>query len=200
MKIGIMGGTFDPVHVGHLFLAQEVLHTYSLDQVVFVPSKIGPHKLNVVKTSPEMRYKMVEAAIADNRQFSVSDVELRRQGISYTIDTINYFRDLYKSDSIYFITGADAIIDIESWRDYQKLLCSVTFIAATRPSLNDEKLKIAIDRLNRSYCADIQMMKMLRLEISSSDIRKRYANGEPIKYLVSRQVEQLIVENNLYAL
>ncbi len=200
MKIGIMGGTFDPVHLGHLFLAQEVLHAYSLDKVVFVPSKIGPHKLNVVKTSPEMRYKMVEAAIADNRQFSVSDVELRRQGISYTIDTINYFREHYKSDSIYFITGADAIVDIEKWRDYQKLLCSITFIAATRPSLNDEKLKGAIDRLNRTYCADIQMMKMLRLEISSSDIRKRYATGEPIKYLVTKRVEQLIVENDLYAI
>ncbi len=200
MKIGIMGGTFDPVHLGHLFLAQQVLHAYSLDKVVFVPSKIGPHKLNVVKTSPEMRYKMVEAAIADNKYFSVSDIELKRQGISYTIDTVTHFRNTYKSDSIYFITGADAIVDIEKWRDYQKLLCSVTFIAATRPSLNDDKLKHEINRLNKTYCADIKMMKMLRLEISSSDIRKRYANSEPIKYLVTKSVEQLIVENNLYAL
>ncbi len=198
MKIGIMGGTFDPIHFGHLFLAQEVMSTYGLDKVIFVPSKIGPHKLHQVKTAPQTRYQMVACAIADNAKFEVSDIEIKRAGISYTIDTVNYFKQLYDDAAIYFITGADAIVEIETWRDYRQLLADTTFIAATRPSLQDDELRAAIVRLNRTYGADIKMMDMLSLEISSSDIRRRRASGRPIKYLVADCVVKMIVEEKLY--
>ncbi len=198
MKIGIMGGTFDPIHLGHLFLAQEVMDTYKLDKVIFVPSKIGPHKMDCVKTAPEMRYEMVKCAIADNEHFDVSDIEIKRRGISYTIDTVRAFKRKYKSDSGYFITGADAIVGIESWREYKTLLKDINFIAATRPSLKDEELKAAIDRLNDVYNVEIQMMAMLNLEISSSDIRRRCREGRPIKYLVPSCVEKIIMERRLY--
>ncbi len=200
MKIGIMGGTFDPIHVGHLFLAEEVKSAYALDKVIFVPSKIGPHKMNAVKTPPEIRYQMVRCAIADNAAFSVSDIEIKRAGISYTIDTVHHFRRLYPRAEIYFITGADAIVEIETWRDYEALLRGITFIAATRPSLKDEQLRAAIRRLNTVYAANIKMMDMISLEISSSDIRRRRAAGKPIKYLVRRCVEQIIAERQLYEL
>ncbi len=198
MKIGIMGGTFDPIHLGHLFLAQEVISTYALDKVIFVPSKIGPHKINTVKTTPQLRYQMVRCAIADNPDFEVSDIEIKRAGISYTIDTAHHFRKAYSAAEIFFITGADAIVEIETWRDYQLLLSEITFIAATRPSLKDEQLKLAIDRLNQTYSAHIEIMDMLSLEISSSDIRHRFKVGKPIKYLVPACVEQLIGEKHLY--
>ncbi len=198
MKIGIMGGTFDPIHLGHLFLAQEVMGAYKLDKVIFVPSKIGPHKINSVKTPPHIRYQMVKCAIADNEHFDVSDIEIKRRGISYTIDTVRVFKQKYKSDSGYFITGADAIVGIESWREYKTLLKDINFIAATRPSLKDEELKAEIDRLNKIYDVEIQMMDMLNLEISSSDIRRRCKEGRPIKYLVPNCVEKIIVERQLY--
>ncbi|PID80191.1 MAG: nicotinic acid mononucleotide adenylyltransferase [Clostridiales bacterium] len=198
MKIGIMGGTFDPIHLGHLFLAQEVMGAYHLDKVIFVPSKIGPHKMNSVKTTPDVRYEMVKCAIADNQHFDVSDIEIKRQGISYTIDTVRAFKRKYKSDSGYFITGADAIVGIETWREYKTLLKDINFIAATRPSLKDEDLKAEINRLNDTYDVEIQMMDMLNLEISSSDIRRRCKAGRPIKYLVPDCVEKIIMERRLY--
>ncbi len=199
MRTGIMGGTFDPIHHGHLFLAQEVMVEYQLDRIIFVPSKIGPHKLARHSTAPHHRLKMVQMATRNHPGFEVSDIEICRSGLSYTIDTIEAFQKEYPEDVFYFITGADAILTIETWRDFKTLLKRVTFIAATRASLDDEHLKKEVARLNKTYQARIIIMDMLDLEISSSVIRSRVALGKPITYLVPEIIEKRIIEEGLYA-
>lgn len=199
MKTGIMGGTFDPVHHGHLFVAKEAMHVYGLDRVIFVPSKLGPHKLNKAHTPAAMRYNMVAEAIADQADFEVSDIEIKRQGISYTVDTMRAFQAQYPEDSLYFITGADAIVAIESWKDYRMLLSNMTFIAATRPSLADQQLKQSIESLSAKYPSDIRMLDTIDLEISSSNIRQRIKDGCPITFLVPKCIETTIAKQGLYA-
>ncbi|MCK8060684.1 MULTISPECIES: nicotinate-nucleotide adenylyltransferase [unclassified Fusibacter] len=198
MKTGIMGGTFDPIHFGHLFLAEEVMHTYKLDRIVFVPSKIGPHKLNRYVTPAVTRLEMVCKATESNPAFEVSSIEIDREGISYTIDTISAFRETWKTDEFYFITGADAIVTIETWKDFTVLLENVEFVAATRPSVEVTALNRQVDRLGDLYGAKIHIMSLLNLEISSSDIRSRIREGRSIKYLVPYSVEQIIKERHLY--
>lgn len=199
MKTGIMGGTFDPIHHGHLFVAKEAMHVYGLNRVIFVPSKLGPHKLNAQHTAAEMRYTMVAEAIADQADFEVTDIEIKRQGISYTVDTMHILQAQYPEDRLYFITGADAIVEIESWRDYHTLLSNMTFIAATRPSMDDKQLKRSIECLSDKYPSDIRMLDTIDLEISSSNIRQRVKDGCPITFLVPKCIEITIDKRGLYA-
>ncbi len=193
-----MGGTFDPIHNGHLFLAKEIEAKYQLDKIIFVPSKIGPHKIGKVKTSPEMRFQMVQAAIADQASFEVSDIEIRHDGISYSIDTVLALKERYAVDQLFFITGADAILNIESWKNFEELLKQVVFVAASRPTRNKKQTAKEIERILKTYDAKIGIINILGLEISSSDIRSRVEKSMPITYLLPAVVEQMIVDYNLY--
>lgn len=198
MKIGLMGGTFDPIHIGHLFLAEEVANLYALDKIIFLPSGHGPHKDVNRVSDPHIRYEMVEKAIQDHPLFVVSDIETQRTGLSFTIDTIRHFKDLYPEDQLFFITGADAILTIETWREFESLLSACTFVAATRPSIRSKALIEAVKALNQKYHASIQLMDMPQLEISSSDIRKRVRMGRTVRYLVPEVVREMIRCRGLY--
>lgn len=191
MRIGIIGGTFNPIHYGHLFAAEEVYHRFGLGRVIFVPSYQPPHKACQVAPARD-RFLMTELAISSNPHFKISDIEIDRAGKSYTIDTVKSFKETYgRKAQIYFITGADAILDIGTWKDFRQLLKLCQFVALTRPGYNLEKLE-------KSLLGEIILVELPALAISGTDIRRRLKEGKPIKYLVPECVEDYIYKHGLY--
>ncbi len=198
-SIGLMGGTFDPIHYGHLMLAEQVRSSFGLDVIYFVPAGDPPHKEDQPVTRKWLRYQMVMLGIADNPNFLISDCEVKQAEPSYTVRTIEAFKARVSPDcEIYFITGADQIMAIESWKDYQRLLKEITFVGASRPGYRDEELLREIHRLRALHGARIRYLQVPALAISSSDIRRRVRNLESIKYLLPGAVEQFIMKNGLY--
>ncbi|MCK8815896.1 nicotinate-nucleotide adenylyltransferase [Natroniella sulfidigena] len=193
--IGIMGGTFDPIHYGHLLTAECAAYQYNLDEVIFVPSGSPPHKTDQKITAAQKRYAMALLATIGNPKFNVSRIEIDREGLSYTIDTIRAFKELSPQTKIYFITGADAILEIFTWKNPEGLLKEANFIAASRPGYSLDKL----DReLYDDYRNRIHILKIPGLAISSTGIRRRIKEGRPIKYQLPEEVESYIRKYNLY--
>ncbi|WP_003542244.1 nicotinate-nucleotide adenylyltransferase [Desulfotomaculum nigrificans] len=197
-RICIMGGTFDPIHFGHLVVAEEVRCRFALEKVVFIPTGKPPHKKNQRITDPLDRLKMVQLATADNEFFEVSRLEIDRQGYSYTIDTVRAVKALYNAEKVYFITGADAALEIFTWKDVDELLTICTFIAATRPGFNLNRLEESLKSLPNNISKNIIPLEVPALSISSTDIRQRVKEGRSIKYLLPASVENYIWQNNLY--
>jgi nicotinate-nucleotide adenylyltransferase len=190
-KKGIMGGTFDPIHYGHLVTAEEVRDYFDLEEVVFVPSARPPHKIGQEISDPEHRYLMVVLATVTNPYFRVSRVEIERPGPSYSIDTVWYFKKIWGEDTeIFFITGADAFAQISNWNNPAELLSLCTFVAASRPGYRL--------RLEGSLQGKIEVIEVSALAISSSEIRRRVKRGESIKYLLPEAVENYIYKHGLY--
>jgi nicotinate-nucleotide adenylyltransferase len=193
-RIGIMGGTFDPVHYGHLVAAESARCSFALEQVIFVPSGQPPHKRERRVSSAEERLAMTELAIADNPYFVVSDWEVKRDRISYTYDTLRAFRQKYGDDTeLFFIIGADSALQLMQWRKFEEFADYCSFIAATRPGYRLEDCELPEKLANKLFFAEVP-----QLDISSSDIRRRVAEGEPIKYLLPTSVEKYIFECGLY--
>ncbi len=195
-KIGVMGGTFDPIHHGHLVAAEEARHAFELERVLFVP--VGdPWQKSDQDVSPATdRLEMVGLAIADNDAFEVSRVDVDRAGPTFTIDTLRVLAPLVEKErqeaELFFITGADAILEILTWKDPQEALRLATFVAVTRPGHDLAGLrKLGIEER-------VVMLEIPALAISSTDIRARVADGRPIRYLVPAPVEQYIRERRLY--
>jgi nicotinate-nucleotide adenylyltransferase len=195
-----MGGTFDPIHHGHLVTAEEARAQFDLDQVVFVPNRHPPHKEPVDITDPEHRYLMTFLATVSNPRFSVSRLEIERPGASYTIDTIRDLSRRHPEAVLYYITGADAILQIlrGEWQQSAELLRLCEFIAATRPGF-----VLDLETLRRSNATgrpieNVHVMAIPAMAISSTDIRGRVLAGRPIKYLVPEAVEAYIVKHDLY--
>jgi nicotinate-nucleotide adenylyltransferase len=197
-KIGIMGGTFDPIHYGHLVAAEGARHHFNLDMVIFVPAARPPHKGMRVITDPVHRLNMTVLATGSNPRFEVSDVEIKRRGTSYTIDTVLNFRQSWPGSEIYFITGADAVLEILTWHRVRELLDLCSFIAATRPGYRLENLAETLKGLPQGYIDKISVMEVPALAISSTDIRDRVIRGMPIKYLLPEEVEDYIFRKGLY--
>ncbi|MDR2712025.1 MAG: nicotinate-nucleotide adenylyltransferase [Clostridiales bacterium] len=197
-RVGLMGGTFDPIHYGHLVTAESARTKFGLDQVIFIPCGDPPHK-DKGKVSPAaQRLMMVTLATITNSYFHVSDVEIRREGYSYTYDTVEYFHKHYRgSCELFFITGADAIRSIYSWKNMELLLERCFFIAATRPGFNLEEWERQ-EQLPLNLWQRIHFMAIPALAISSTDIRSRVGKGEAIKYLLPREVEAYIGKQGLY--
>jgi len=193
-RIGIMGGTFDPIHYGHLVTAEIARSKFHLDMVAFVPSGHPPHKQSVPGHA-EQRLMMTLLATVTNPRFQVSRAELDRQGPSYTYDTLMEFRELHgQSCKFFFITGADAVLEMFTWRYAERLVEMCTFIAATRPGY-----RLAdVSRLPDDFNPKIELMQVPALSISSTDIRRRIREGEPIKYLLPEAVETYIYKQGLY--
>lgn len=191
-RCGIMGGTFDPIHLGHLVTAEAALHDFRLDAVYFVPSGRPPHKEEV--TDCEHRYLMTLLATVANPKFLVSRVEIDRSGYSYTYDTVQHFSQHFKQCEIYFITGADVMHAIHKWHRYQELLRSCHFVAATRPGFSFSDA----GTLTAQEMEAIQFLEVPSLAISSTDIRRRVQTARPIKYLVPSSVEGYIYKHGLY--
>lgn len=190
-KIGIMGGTFDPIHFGHLVTAETARDVFDLDEVIFVPSGQPPHKRNTAVSAAEHRIAMVNHSIISNPDFTLSTIETERKGFSYTIDTINAFLEKYGPDTkLYFITGADAIKEILTWHRVDELMEKCHFIAATRPGFE-------YDGEPQSK-GKITTIKVPALAISSSQIRQMVAEGRSIRYLLPDTVEAYIRKNRLY--
>lgn len=197
MKVGIMGGTFDPVHYAHLATAEFVRDKYKLDKILFIPSGNPPHKGEDV-TDKYDRYKMVLLATNSNKDFLVSDIEIKRNKKTYTVDTLRYIRKTYKNVDLYFITGADAICDIENWKDVRENFKLATFIAATRPGISLLKSQEKIEQLENKYKAKIISVYVPSLDISSTYIRGQLKQGKSVRYLVPEMVEKYMGEKKLY--
>ncbi|MBR4114011.1 MAG: nicotinate-nucleotide adenylyltransferase, partial [Anaerotignum sp.] len=198
-SIAIMGGTFDPIHNGHLVTAEAVRHRFKVDRVVFMPAGQPAHKANKKVTHNEHRYLMTVLATMRNENFEVSRIEIDRPGATYTIDTIEELKKICRPDvRLYFITGADAIHQIMTWKQPERLLTLCDFVAVTRPGYDRAKLFEDIGEIREKYASRIHYMEVPALAISSSDIREREQKGEPIKYLVPQEVEDYIHKFGLY--
>ena len=197
-RVGILGGTFDPIHVGHLMTAEAVRDEYHLDKVIFIPAAVPPHKQNQDVTEAMHRYVMTVLATCSNPNFEVSDIEMNRPGPSYTIDTIRELLERFGEDTeFYFITGADAIQEIHTWDRIEELLEMCHFIGASRqgclPDVN--QIKASFGELGKRK---IHRLETPELETSSTDIRNRIKKGYSIKYIVPTAVEQYIYKQGLY--
>jgi nicotinate-nucleotide adenylyltransferase len=198
-RIGLMGGTFDPIHYGHLVAAEAARVDFGLDRVVFIPSGHPPHKTDKTISSGWDRYTMTMLAVSDNPHFDVSDTEIKREGLSFAIDTVREFRASVPEDvEIYFITGADACLEILGWKDSCQLLSECRFIAATRPGISDSYLKEEIARLYPDFSDRFYVLEVPALAISSTDIRLRVKDGRSIRYLLPESVRQYISRRGLY--
>ena len=195
-RLGIMGGTFDPIHYGHLLMAEEARTAFALDEVVFVPNGRPAHKKAYAVSSPEDRYAMTLLATSTNPCFSCSRIEIERPGPSYTIDTLRAYRQRYPElDALYFITGADAVLEILTWHEYDKLAQECRFIAVTRPGFVLERLAEIADA---EFLHRVLFLPIPALEISSTDIRRRVREGRSIKYLTPEPVEAYLTRQGLY--
>ncbi|MTI55189.1 nicotinate-nucleotide adenylyltransferase [Geosporobacter ferrireducens] len=198
-KVGIMGGTFDPIHYGHLVIAEQIRCEYQLDKIIFVPAGNPPHKLDADVSNSKHRYFMTLLATVTNPFFEVSKIEMEEDEISYTIHTLTKLKKIFSEDvQLFFITGADAICDIENWKDVEVLVTMCDFIAATRPGLESPNLEEKIQQLQHKYNSSIRKMDVPALAISSTDIRCRVREGQSIKYLLPESVEYYIYKHGLY--
>lgn len=198
-RIGIMGGTFNPIHLGHLIVAEAAREVFNLECVVFVPASTPPHKQNMEIAPAEARLEMVKLATASNPYFKVSDSELKRGGISYTYNTIQVFlNEGVLPDDLFYITGADSILTIDTWKNYETLLELCHFIGSTRPGIQEQALLKKIEGLRVNEKFRIHPLIGPAVDISSTLIRERIANAKSIKYLVPEAVEAYISDKGLY--
>jgi len=192
-----MGGTFDPIHFGHLVTAQEALVQFNLDRVLFMPTGHPALKLDERVTPAEDRYLMTVVATASNPDFDVSRLEVDRQGLTFTVDTLLALRDEYgPSAELFFITGADAVWDIVGWKDAEKVAGLATFIAATRPGYDLQAAKAAHEEAATSF--RIEYIEVPALAISSTDLRARVAARRSIRYLAPEAVAAYVEKRGLY--
>lgn len=187
MKIGILGGTFNPIHIGHLILAEEAREKLELDKIIFVPAYLPPHKDNSNIALASYRHDMIKLAIKSNRHFSVSDAEIKRDGKSYTIDTLKDFKNIYPGDELYFIIGSDLLKYLDEWKDLSQIIKMVSFVAATRPGYPLEKIP--------SYISTIPIRAV---DICGFEIRKAIKENKSFRYLVPDAVFKYIEKKRLY--
>lgn len=192
-RVGVMGGTFDPIHHGHLVAASEVQAWFDLDEVVFVPTGEPWQKSERQVTTPEHRYLMTVIATASNPRFRVSRVDIDRGGPTYTIDTLRDLAAELPETDLYFITGADALADIFTWRDASELFSLAHFVGCTRPGY-----EMGASTLEGIPADRLTLLEIPALTISSTDCRQRTAAGQPVWYLVPDGVVQYIAKNDLY--
>jgi nicotinate-nucleotide adenylyltransferase len=189
-RLGVMGGTFDPVHHGHLVAASEVAARFGLDEVVFVPTGVPSFKQDQDVTAAEHRYLMTVIATASNPRFTVSRVDIERGGVTYTVDTLRDLKDARPGAELFFITGADAIEQILTWKDAEELFTMAQFVAVTRPEHTLSVEGLPVDR--------VDVVEVPALAISSTDVRARARAGQPVWYLVPDGVVQYIAKHQLY--
>ena len=192
LNIGIFGGTFNPIHYGHLINCAMIKDDLPLEKIIFLPSKMPVHKNLKGNISPEDRYEMIKLAVKDNSDFDVSRIEIDRTSKSYTVTTLKQLIEIYRDDKLFFILGIDALQDIGTWKDYEKILGMVSFIVMKRAGIIYNKNKID------SQAKEILFYNNPIIEISSQEIRKRVKCGKTIKYLVHPDVEKYIINKELY--
>lgn len=198
-RIGIMGGTFNPIHNGHLIIAEDVHEKAALDRVLFIPSGQPPHKPGSEVAEAEHRFEMVKRAVSSNPHFEASRIEIDRTGPTYTINTLLELREMYGGvTAIFFIIGADVVPELVTWREYEKVFSLCEFIAVMRPGFDESEFSETIRRLSEEKGARIHPVRSHLVDISSTDIRERCRKGLSIKHLVPASVEEYIIKNGLY--
>ncbi|MFO8083387.1 MAG: nicotinate-nucleotide adenylyltransferase [Desulfobacterales bacterium] len=219
-KLGLFGGTFNPIHLGHLTVAEEVREGFDLDQICFIPAAMPPHKQKKKVAEASDRLEMIRIAIADYEAFSVSDIELKRSGPSYTIDTLDYFKTIFFEETqLYFIVGMDAFLDIETWKSFRQLFNATPFIVMSRPGALDEELekkvtvlkKILVSKVSPDYRFDsaryaffhrekmpVFLFDVTPVNISATMIREKISQGKSITSLVPKKVKEYIESKGLY--
>ena len=198
-KTGIMGGSFNPIHNGHLLMAQTALEAYGLDEVCFIPTGLQWMKKDDPDLlGPEIRLEMTRLAIADNPAFSVSRIEIDREGPTYTCETLAQLHEDEPDTEWYFIIGADTLANMVKWKNPEGVFSGAVILCATRDHTDREELSGLMKALSEKYRADIRFLDMPRMDVSSTDIRKRVKEGRNIRYLVPEAVRGYIEEKKLY--
>lgn len=188
VRVGVLGGTFDPIHHGHLVAASEVCAALRLDQVLLVPTNRQPFKDGFDSASAEHRLEMCRLAVVGDERFAVSSVDIDRGGITYTVDTLTDLREQLPGASLYFITGADALPRLNEWKDFEKFGQLAEFVGVTRPGHS-------LPPIDTPHV----LVEVPSLAVSSTDVRRRVRTGAPIRYLVPRTVADYIAQHDLYA-
>ncbi|MDP6522756.1 MAG: nicotinate-nucleotide adenylyltransferase [Kiritimatiellia bacterium] len=199
-RLGILGGTFNPVHIGHLILAQNAMEIFDLAKVLFVPCDNPPHKGRSMLLEPRHRLAMLEHALEGELRFDVCDVEIERGGISYTVDTLTELEQRYPDTSLHFIVGTDTLTELHTWKDIYRILDMCTFVSLCRPGADVSRISRESLHLDPPWpdrlLANVATGRLI--DVSSSDIRYRVAEGLSIRYLVPDAVEMYIAEHGLY--
>lgn len=198
-KVGILGGTFDPIHNGHLYIASEALEILNLDHIIFMPSGNPPHKISKEKTDGKIRYELVRRAIKNYEGFVIDSYEIDKRGLSYTFETLEYLREKFgKETELYFITGADCLIDIYKWKNIKKIFINSTLVVFNRPGYDIDKLFENKKKVEEEFNTKIIFLPLLILDISSTYIREKIKNGKNVDFFIPEDVSKYIKELNLY--
>ena len=187
MKIGILGGTFNPVHIGHLILAEEAREKLGLDKIIFVPVNLPPHKDSQDIADAASRLRMLKLAVKANKYFGVSDVEIKRKGCSYTIDTIRIFKNKFPRDQFYFIIGSDLLKYLDEWKDLEEISKLVKFVTAARPGYPLENIP-----------PHFETLEIRAVDVSGFQVRQRIKENKSFRYIVSEAVFDFINKKRLY--
>lgn len=200
MKIGVIGGTFDPIHNGHIMLAEYAYQQFNLDQIWFLPNGNPPHKQNTgISTTAFQRSEMAKLAIRDNRSFRIEEYEVFRDEISYTYETMEYFHTEYPDDHFYFIIGADSLLAFEKWVHPERIVKCCTILAAYRGNMDERaKMEKKIAELNKKYHADIRLLVTPVLNVASHELREKLKAGESVSDQIPEVVEAYIKKHHLY--
>jgi nicotinate-nucleotide adenylyltransferase len=202
MRLGIYGGTFDPVHYGHLLLAEQCREQCDLDEVRFVPAAIPPHKEGANITAGKHRLNMLDLALSGCPELTISDIELRRTGPSYTVDTLQHLTDEDDGRELFLLMGMDSLVDFPDWRQPARILELATLVAVNRHSLHDEDSHeaaiTAIEQLAPDARRRLKLVEIPDIEISSTDLRRRLCEGRSIRFQTPRPVAMYIAEHGLY--
>ncbi|MDO5517797.1 MAG: nicotinate-nucleotide adenylyltransferase [Clostridium sp.] len=197
-RYGIIGGTFDPIHYAHLYIAYEAKEQLDLDEVIFMPAGQQPLKAGSNVTDANLRYEMVKEAVKPYDEFSISDYEIEKHGLSYTYKTLEHFKSINKESELFFITGADCLINIEKWKEVSKIFKMCTFVVFARGGIDTNELEIQKNKIEEKYGTSIVVLKLKELEISSTDIRQRIREGKRVDFFIPEKVNDFIIKNNLY--
>ena len=193
MRIGLFGGTFDPLHIGHLIIAETVHSDFSLDQIIFIPAAVSPHKVGKNLSPADIRLEMVRRTIDHCTHFNVSDVEIQNEKISYTVDTVRWFREAeqWHHDELYLLIGSDSFLELNTWKDPELILEQVHMLVVGRPGFE-------IQTVEERFRDNVTIIDGPLIDISSSEIRQRVQLGKSIRYWVPDCVEKIISQKGLY--
>ena len=195
-KIGILGGTFNPIHLAHLYIAYEAKNQLNLDKIIFMPTGSPPHKKDEEVLEASLRYNMVCEAIKNYEDFEISDYEIKKQGYSYTYETLEKFKT--DDNELYFITGADCLLDVEKWKNPEEIFKLSRFVVFNRAGYSKKNLRIQGDKIKEKFKTSIEFLDIIDLEISSSMIRERISEGKRVDFFIPKEVLEFIKDNNIY--
>ncbi|SKA75430.1 nicotinate-nucleotide adenylyltransferase [Clostridium sp. USBA 49] len=198
IKKGIFGGTFDPIHNGHLYIAHEAINILKLDYIIFMPSGNPPHKTDKKKTDANIRYELVNMAIKNEKKFILSDFEIKNKGLSYTYKTVEYFKRLEPETIWYFITGVDCLMDINKWKNVDKILENCKLVVFNRIGYNKENILKQKEKIEKIYKKEIIFLDIPLFNVSSTQIKNMIKEGKDVSFLLPTNVYNTILKLNLY--